>query len=768
MGMFSKMAIAISALIASASNVHAQQVDPNANIKWNLNSGSGSPTSLGLMCSASNYGQPYQDTSSNPSGHYRCGTAGWEQDAVLSRSGALSASVNSQINVMMYGARGDCVTDDHNAIIAAQTAALAVPNGAGLLFPKPPGGCYLTSTVDWQGVGLSGQDANSMTIVRGMPGQDVLHVKDPTTYSFQWMKDCAGPGGANLVTRIQSVQPCMGAGAGWRTITLAAAASSSVRNAHTYVSVLNLPVTQTIGNCAIAFDNLDGLTSHWKFSPWQNVGNTYDVIRDVEFRSFKGATDSQTCAIYTTGAWNLYGIDVRNYMIRDLRWGVVQSASELNSFRQGAAGDFEKWDHGSMEGVTYPWVSYNGGENKIEDLELTTTSGPQILSLGNYWADYNSNWYINVPEHEYESGVGWNVSGSFMTFVNNSFGAAKAQIYTANSVCTNCQFLGNLDIGGYNNEMDVGGDMSAATVRNYGFGNRVTYRYTSNPFHGLPTAYRIPAVPMKRFDTKGLFGADAISDGNPGTSYNLDDLVLWPKDVVFNISNMGLTGTTNPWGHVYQDDSTSPTGGYTIYVPGKVIANWNQFATEAMIVGTNIPASTVMLSLLAKCPSGQDSATFKWGVLGARYRHVVIGTRKLTCTTSYQTYSFPADFTNFVGGQVFFGTTDNPLYAAWTAVTPFKNLWGTINGAKPSVELPGETRRIGGSALAAGGCASDTVRVSGATTSMAVVASPAGTSPGDGYIWQAYVSNADAVTVKVCAIAGGTPTATTYNVRVIQ
>jgi hypothetical protein len=81
--------------------------------------------------------------------------------------------------------------------------------------------------------------------------------------------------------------------------------------------------------------------------------------------------------------------------------------------------------------------------------------------------------------------------------------------------------------------------------------------------------------------------------------------------------------------------------------------------------------------------------------------------------------------------------------------------------------LPATTGSIGGGALTAGACTSGTVAVSGATTSMAVTATPA-TYPGDGIFWNGYVSSAGTVTVKVCAAAAGTPTASAYNVRVIQ
>ncbi|HSV48360.1 MAG TPA: hypothetical protein VLJ58_21405 [Ramlibacter sp.] len=82
-------------------------------------------------------------------------------------------------------------------------------------------------------------------------------------------------------------------------------------------------------------------------------------------------------------------------------------------------------------------------------------------------------------------------------------------------------------------------------------------------------------------------------------------------------------------------------------------------------------------------------------------------------------------------------------------------------------DLSGTSPSIGGGALLAGACASDTVTIAGSSTAMVVTASPV-TYPGDGSYWLAYVSAADTVTVKVCAAVGLTPTASTYRVRVIQ
>lgn len=84
-----------------------------------------------------------------------------------------------------------------------------------------------------------------------------------------------------------------------------------------------------------------------------------------------------------------------------------------------------------------------------------------------------------------------------------------------------------------------------------------------------------------------------------------------------------------------------------------------------------------------------------------------------------------------------------------------------------SGNLSATSASIGGGALLAGACASTATTVTGATVGMAAVATP-NTYPGDAAYWKSYVSAADTVTVKVCAAIALTPTASTYNIRVIQ
>jgi hypothetical protein len=98
------------------------------------------------------------------------------------------------------------------------------------------------------------------------------------------------------------------------------------------------------------------------------------------------------------------------------------------------------------------------------------------------------------------------------------------------------------------------------------------------------------------------------------------------------------------------------------------------------------------------------------------------------------------------------------------------NTAGTLGGGLSVLTgqvLSATTGSIGGGALAAGACASGTVSVTGASTSMVADASP-NTYPGDGDYWNARVSAAGTVTVKVCAVVAQTPAASTYSVRVLQ
>lgn len=116
-------------------------------------------------------------------------------------------------------------------------------------------------------------------------------------------------------------------------------------------------------------------------------------------------------------------------------------------------------------------------------------------------------------------------------------------------------------------------------------------------------------------------------------------------------------------------------------------------------------------------------------------------------------------------------TLDSGIKRGGTAivkVTDGSSGYGTVDvlGIKYSGNLlSGTTGSISG-ALVGIACDTGTASITGATTAMVAVASP-NTYPGDGIFWKAQVTSAGTVTVYVCTDVTVTPTASTYNVRVI-
>lgn len=80
--------------------------------------------------------------------------------------------------------------------------------------------------------------------------------------------------------------------------------------------------------------------------------------------------------------------------------------------------------------------------------------------------------------------------------------------------------------------------------------------------------------------------------------------------------------------------------------------------------------------------------------------------------------------------------------------------------------LSGTSASLGGSALLLGVCVSGTVSIPGVTTGMALIVTPV-SNPGVIVNYPAYVSAPGVVTINVCALVAGTPTATQYNIRAL-
>ena len=651
----------------------------------------------------------------------------------------VTASVNTQINVMAppYNAAGDCSTDDSAAIIAAQTTALTFSPPAALYFPKPPGGCYLVSPIQWQGVSLIGQPAGQCTnssgspsqcgvTIKGKPGLDVLHVPDPTTTSTafnpswsmrditlmtdgtaitstyphrwpgRWFDDTtatassavitttngevscgdvgqaiqingAGSGGSNLVTTIASVAPCWNSDDWASTVTLATPALTSVTNGHTYISVLGLPVTTNIGNCAIAFDDVDGNPANW-VNPSQK-GNLGDDMKNVTLTTF-GDT-SNPCGIYTQGYAGPYQFNATDVNIQQFVYGVVQGTAELNSKYQPSSNDYQTWKHNWFYRDVYPWISYNGGFQNLEDWQLTTQAGPQFLQDANNQFDGFNNAKISIPEMETfgtPTTYGMRLEGLGHVIQNTAFGDSGMTSYinTNQLKCVQCEFVGmTLQLGGTLNWIDVGTQIDTTTVNDTGRGNNVKGSYVANPYKGFPRAYPFAMIPKKGdFSAIGRVTADAIFDGNYTTLYNHNDLLFWPQDFIVNPAGSYSTYLTF--------DSASPSGAEFILNNTVFPLNFTQFpfasTTQQLLVGTNLPAGQANVYFMAKCQSPTTSFTLNVKTS----TNTVVGTTTQACNTTLQNYTMTADFTAVSGQAVgFTGGNANNVLVAWIAIRPY-------------------------------------------------------------------------------------------------
>lgn len=154
------------------------------------------------------------------------------------------------------------------------------------------------------------------------------------------------------------------------------------------------------------------------------------------------------------------------------------------------------------------------------------------------------------------------------------------------------------------------------------------------------------------------------------------------------------------------------------------------------------------------------------GTGGADFATIAGGAATVTYGTNAGNVSFGS-----TGGTTTLSDASITL-SALTASSPLclngsKIITNTCTGIVPLPNLSATSASLGGSALLAGQCSTNTTTVTGATTSMVALADPV-TDPGTGAYWDAFVSSSNTVTTKVCATIALTPSASAYNIRVLQ
>jgi hypothetical protein len=476
----------------------------------------------------------------------------------------------------------------------------------------------------------------------------------------------AGAGGGNLVTTIASVTPCW-ASAGattWQVVTLAANAQASLTNAHTYVSLLGLPVTTNIGNCAIAAPMYDSLQSNWHVAQDNGINN--DVLENVTFQGLFGRVN--TCGMFTQGNQSPYQIDARMVNFTGLEYGVVQTGSELNSAQTAGGNDFQHWDHVWMFSLVYPWITYNGGGNALTHWQLSTSAGPQILGFANVTGDCPCGWTINTGGFEIvgtNTGYGVRIEGTAHTITGSSLaapgtvGQINASQVTGDAGTTG----GTVTLGGQNIQLTTN-NVTGGTWTDKGRGNKITATYNpSGVFGGQQVNYPQSLFPYKgESQVSNRFTANFIRDGNFATPYNWDDLLIWPQDFVNYPGGAAYSA-------LYVADATSPSGAEWILQNSVLPMSFAQFASNSfhLTAGTNIPAGKVQVYYSAKCLAATGTFTLNLKTS----TNAIPGSDTENCTTTLQTYHFTADLSTVSGQNIgFIPNTSTNILVAWIALRP--------------------------------------------------------------------------------------------------
>ena len=659
--------------------------------------------------------------------------------------GVCNASDGSIDVMACYGAKGDCVTDDHNAILAALTAAYNSTPIRAVFFSRPPGGCYLTSTLPWLGVSLIGvpngignQVQQRISEIRGKPGQDIFNFGDPNTVASstphigyvvrdiefivddsvdassshpnrklgRTIANVSMTSGSAIVTATQGEfsqgdvgQPTSVSNVGSAGSTLTStivsvqsptqatlgvtASTSSTSSTTMYVSIANLPVTQTVGNCAFAVDNKDGNTANWISNP--NSMNTNSLWEDVSIYPLAAPTfagRNNVCGIYFQPAGMPYNQVWRDSIINYMPYAFVGAAPNTVNpgMGNGVGADYFQW-YGGVLGGTFPFIMYNGGDSRIDQVQICAVNKPEILQTYSAVETFPGYYHVHIPEDECQttSGAGWRLEGRDHHFEQTELGGISGSTIpvmwdATNSTCKECDATNIVQINGNLNTINFVERGEYITLVDNGYGNNV--RGSLNYGGQSASANRHWAKSAMREETVGNKHNDFINRGLGNMPYNNDtDMWLWPSD--FSGIYGGGTG-----GGVVIKDSTSDSGQYMPFFNGggfNININFTQInglvepnQNFAPTIGTVIPPAKVTAYIKGKCPTSETITGTVYAVTSTSGQ-TAVGTISGSCTSSYGVVAaVPMDLTSYAGQTLSFNLgLSSEFDIAWVAIRPW-------------------------------------------------------------------------------------------------
>lgn len=480
----------------------------------------------------------------------------------------------------------------------------------------------------------------------------------------------AGVAGADLVTTIASADPCW-AGAvaisSAQKVVLAAAASTTVTNAHTYISVNGYSTTYTMGNAAIAFDNYDGNTAHW-INPSQKTVQTYAGITNVAIGTTDNGQANDSVGIFVQGSWSWYGTFVDHVNIQRIVWPMAQVCSELSSYTGNCMNDMQRWTHMKVNG-TNAFLTYDGLLTHYTDIQFDTQKGPQYLALGvigEYSPDQMKQDNVEFENASTVYGTRYTGQSGWFNGVDLAPNSSVAYFDSADTYCR-CNWT-SLQAGGYGNKFESNADESLATTTDVGKNNTFVAKYLASPSLSNPPslAYSITKASLLN-RTAGLWNADFLVDGNLSTPYNRFDFMIMPGDWIYNFGSSGLLSGF---------DAASPTGQY-IDLPSLFNnGSFNQFtytgAKNGRIApGVNFPTTGLTVYFSAKCVTGSAFTLELHGFVAGVDTNVLGTTGSASCNTTYQNYTMRA--TGALAGNDYL-TIKNPnaqvVRLAWMYFAP--------------------------------------------------------------------------------------------------
>ena len=474
--------------------------------------------------------------------------------------------------------------------------------------------------------------------------------------------DGCAAGGTPLTTTIASFISST-------SVTLAVQPSAAHSGGHAYISVMGLSTTQTIGNCAWAYDNAaSGTVVDASGADFTNV-----AIYTVSGKSYQ----NNSCGYLFQGNSLAYGTHWQHDFVEaPFGFAFINSNQAVSAQFNSGLGGFNTFD-GVWISSKQPWLSYQGAQTRLSNIELSgVQQGPNILAAYGITGEPNT-WSISIEEEEAYAGwdadcpagsTAYRISGvdflvqhlhvpdcvppNTMTLEWDASGSVVQDIYLASmspiNVSGNYNSFRSLTYASYAitwNVTGVGDTWITCTPTSFYGGvepGRCQYGApgTFTPFMGPPNLAR----------SKSFFEVnhDFIGRGAVNYYYNDEDLWFWPTDLI------GYNGVTP----IVQADSASQTG-LAYFIPFATVPSPNYTMDEIgnanLRIGSEIPEGNIRVYFYAMASAAQNFyADIVYGTsepgtsLGCSFK-----TTPMALTTSYAIYSCDVAISSSLAGDRF-------------------------------------------------------------------------------------------------------------------